>query len=139
MEQAVGLRRVFSDTLWIALLCVALAVCLISLSHAHARYQATQAEHRRIRGELDRLHKEEKTLEDQKDSLENGNPFLYERLGIDLLNLRRPGTIHADEIKSGESRPTETKQMETKQTETRQTETRQSETRPRETKRGGKR
>ena len=114
MEQAVGLRRVFSDTLWIALLCVALAVCLISLSHAHARYEATQAEHRRIRDDLDRLYQEEQILKDQKKALEDGSPFLYERLGIEFLKLRRPGTIHADEVKPGETKPIETKRSETK-------------------------
>ena len=44
------------------------------------------------------LQKQHAKLLRQQEALEEGDPFLYEYLGRRMLNLRRPGSLDADEI-----------------------------------------
>jgi cell division protein FtsB len=87
------------DTLWVVVLCVALGVCLVSIGRAHTRYAAAEREHRRVQQQIEALRKKQGALRAQKKALQDGSPLLYERLGHDLLNLRRKGTVRGKDVR----------------------------------------
>ena len=87
-----------SDLLWVLALCVALAVCLVSMAHAKARYAAARADLRRAECKLKALQDEQERLRAQKKALDEGSPFIYEWLGREMLKLVPTGAVGANDL-----------------------------------------